>query len=147
MANYTDSLGFFKGTAAFPAKNNDAYTVVSVDLNFAEIAAARAAAGAAALAATDTLEVLPVPAGALVLAVGADVTTAEGATATMDVGDADSATRYLTNADLNAVGNTASALAEPYFYDADSQIRITIDSNDVDVAVVRVWAVIVNTNN
>lgn len=147
MANYTDSLGFYKNSAAFPAKNNDAVSVVSVTLDFAKIAAARSAAGVAALAATDTLEVLPLPAGALVLAVGAQVTKAEGATATMDVGDSGSATRYLSNADLNATGNTASALTSPYLYTAAGVLRITLDHSSVDTAVVRIYAVIVNTNN
>lgn len=147
MANYTDSLGFFKNSAAFPAKGNDSLSLISVDLDFAAIAAAREAAGAAALAATDTLEVLPLPAGTLVLAAGAEVTTVEGAVATMDLGDAASATRFLTNADLNAAGNTASALANPHFYSAETKVRITLDHNDIDTAVVRLWFVVVNTNS
>ena len=147
MANFTDSLGFFKNSAAYPAKNNDSLTVISVDLDFAKIAAARAAAGAAALAATDTLEVLPLPAGTLVLAVGGDVTTAEGATATIDVGDAGSATRFLSNLNLNAVANTASALSNPHFYADATNVRITIDHNDIDAAKVRLWFVVVDCND
>lgn len=146
MAAYTDSLGFNKGTASFPSTYTQRVTVVEVALNFATIAAARSAAGAAALAATDTLEVIPVPAGALVLAVGVQVTTAEGATATMDVGDSGSSTRYLSNADLNAVGHTASALTSPYLYTSASNIRITLDHSSIDAAVARVWAVIVDCN-
>lgn len=146
MAAYTDSLGFNKGTASFPSNYTHRVSVVEVDLNFATIAAARTAAGAAALAATDTLEVIPVLANTLVLAVGVQVTTAEGAVATMDVGDSGSATRYLSNADLNAVGATASALTSPYLYTTASNIRITLDHNSIDAAVARVWAVIVDCN-
>lgn len=147
MTAFTDSLGFTKGTAAFPAKNNTAYTVVSVDLDFAAIKAARTAAGAAALAKDDTLEVLPIPAGALVLAVGVQVTKAEGAAATLKVGDAADDDRYLAAANLNAVANAASALTSPFLSATASPIIITPNHADIDVAVARVWAVIVNTTN
>jgi hypothetical protein len=146
MAAYTDSLGFNKGTAGFTSNYTQRVSVIEVDLNFATIAAARSAASATALAATDTLEVIPVRAGTLVLAVGGQVTTAEGATATMDLGDSGSATRYVSNLDLNAVGNTASALSAPYLYSSASAIRITLDHNSIDAAVVRVWAVVVDCN-
>ena len=147
MANYTDSLGFFKNSAAYPAKGNDSLSVISVDLDFAEIAAARAAAGAVALAATDTLEVLPLPAGTLVLAAGADVTKAEGATAELDLGDAASANRFLDDLNLNAVADTASALSSPHFYSSATNVRITLGHNDIDQAVVRLWFVVVNCSD
>ena len=146
MAAYTDSLGFNKGTAGFTSNYTQRVSVIEVDLNFATIAAARSAASATALAATDTLEVIPVKAGTLVLAVGGQVTTAEGATATMDLGDSGSATRYVSNLDLNATGFTASALSAPYLYSSASAIRITLDHNSIDAAVVRVWAVVVDCN-
>ena len=56
MAAYTDTLGFNKGTAAFP--DGSGISKFSVELNFATIVAARAAAGATALAAADTLQVI-----------------------------------------------------------------------------------------
>jgi hypothetical protein len=146
MADFTDSHGFYKGTAAFLSNYTHRVSVIEVDLDFAKIAAARVAAGAAALAATDTLEVLPVPANCLVLAVGVQVTKAEGATATMDVGDSGSATRFVSNANLNATGSVASALTSPHLYTAASQIRITLDHNSIDNAVARVWAVVVDVN-
>jgi hypothetical protein len=147
MAAYTDSLGFTKGTAAFLAKHNTAVSVISVDLDFAAIKAARTDAGSPALASTDTLQVLPIPAGALVLAVGIDVTKAEGATATVGIGDAGSATRYVTGGNLNSVANTASALSAPFLSAAASNITLTFNHNDIDTAVARVYAVIINTTN
>lgn len=54
MAAYTDSLGFNKGTAAFPA-NVTEVSKFEVELDFAKIVAARSAAGATALSAGDTL--------------------------------------------------------------------------------------------
>lgn len=146
MATYTDTLGFVKGTAAFPAYAAHLYSQIEVVLDFAKITAARAAAGAVALTATDILQVLPVPAGTLVLAVGADVTKAEGAAATIDVGDGTSATRYLSNTSINAVANTVSALTAPQFYAAADTIDITIDTASTDAAIVRVWALIVDCN-
>jgi hypothetical protein len=142
MANYTDSLGFNKGTSAYPDATRGAVHKFEVLLDFAAIAAARSAAGAAALAATDTLEVIPVPAGSVVLAAGAQVLTVEGATATMDLGDSGSATRYLSNFDLNAASNSASALAEPYYNSSGLPVRVTLDHNSIDVAKVRVWALV-----
>jgi len=146
MATYTDSLGFVKGTGSFPAYAAHLYSQVEVILDFAAIAAARTAAGAAALTATDILQVLPVAAGTLVLAVGVDVTKAEGAAATIDVGDGTSATRYLSNTSINAVANTVSALSAPQFYAAADTIDITIDNAATDLAVIRLWALIVDCN-
>lgn len=145
MTAYTDSLGFNKGTAAFPAANVPV-AKLEVELDFAAIAAARAAAGVAALAATDTLDVIPLPAGTTVLMVGADVTTAEGAVATMDVGDGSSATTYMSNVNLNAVAANGATVAAPVFYGSANKIMVTIDSNDTDVAVVRVWAIVADCN-
>ena len=71
MANYTDSLGFNKGTAAFP--DGSGVSKFSVELDFAAIVAARAAAGATALAAADVIEAIPLPAGAIVVAAGLQV--------------------------------------------------------------------------
>jgi len=73
MADYTDSLGFNKGTAAFPA-NVTEVSKFSVELDFADIVAARSAAGATALVAGDTLQVIALPAGSVVLSAGLQVT-------------------------------------------------------------------------
>jgi hypothetical protein len=142
MAAYTDSLGFNKGTAAFPESTAGAVHKFEVVLDFATIAAARAAVGASALVATDTLEVIPLPAGSVVLAAGAQVLRVEGAAATVDLGDSGSATRYLSNFDLNASSNAASALAAPVYSAAASFIRLTLDTNSTDAARVRVWALV-----
>jgi hypothetical protein len=142
MAAFTDSLGFNKGTAAFPDATAGSLHKFEVLLDFAVIAAARSAVGAAALAATDTLEVIPLPAGSVVLAAGAQVLTVEGAAGTIDLGDSGSATRYLSNFDVNALSNSASALAAPVYSGTASFIRVTIDTASIDVAKVRVWALV-----
>ena len=86
MAAYTDSHGFDKGSAAHPAQGINRVGYMEVNLNFATITADRATAGATALAAGDSIEVLSVPANTLVLAVGATTVTAEGAASTFDIG-------------------------------------------------------------
>lgn len=144
MAAYTDSFGFNKGTAAYPDQNRPVVKM-EVVLDFAKIAAARVAAGATALAAADTLEIIPLPAGSTVLALGADVTKAEGATATMDVGDVSGATTYFSNLNLNSVAHSASATART-FYAAADKLYITLDHNNIDAAVVRVWAIVADCN-
>ena len=103
MATYTDSLGFDKGTAAYPEKGSRATTMLSIDLDMVAITAARSAAGATALADNDILEVIRVPAKTLVLAVGLDVTTAEGGTCTIDVGDGATVDGYLDGVNANTV--------------------------------------------
>lgn len=141
MAAYTDTLGFNKGSASIPAYGPMREGWIEVKLDFAAIAAARSAAGATALAATDTLVLFPTFAGQAVLAVGAYLETAEGATATIDVGDAASATRYFSNLDLNGTAGTysVSTLDAPHVYNVTTGVVVTIDSNSVDTAVVHLF--------
>jgi hypothetical protein len=155
MATYTDSYGFNKGTAGFRADGLTKVTRMEVVLDFAKIAAARTAAGATALASGDVLEVIPVPAKSLVMRVGYDVTTAEGATATFDLGDASDTDGYLNDADLNAVGsgvmaltlasgtpNTVAGYSNGKYYSAADTIDVLLNNSSIDTAVVRIWALV-----
>ena len=158
MATYTDTLGFNKGSAGFHNAGLHKVTRVEVTLDFAKIAAARTAAAAAALASGDVLEIIPLPAKSLVLRVGYDVTTAEGASATFDLGDGSDTDGYLNDISLNSVASGIStvSLAEgtpntfplPYavgkYYSAADTIDMLINSNSVDAAVVRIWALVVD---
>lgn len=159
MATYTDSLGFNKGSAALRADGLTKVTRMEVVLDFAAIAAARSAAGAAALASGDVLEVIPVPAKTLVMRVGYDVTTAEGATATFDLGDGSDADGYLNDVDLNSVGsgvmslaltegtpNTIAGYSNGKYYSAADTIDMTLNNNAINVAVVRVWALVADAS-
>jgi hypothetical protein len=130
-----------------------------VELDFAAIVAARSAAGATALTSTDVLQVISLPAKTLVLAVGADVTTAEGATLTLDVGDgsdtdgwldginANSATSYCSIAPALTEG-TPNTLVPAYgqgkYYTAADTIDVLINNSGIDTCVVRLWALVVN---
>lgn len=158
MATYTDSLGFNKGSAAFHAAGLTKVNRVEVELDFAAIAAARSAAGATALTSGDVLEAIPLPAKSLVLAVGLDVTTAEGGTLTVDVGDGSDTDGYLDGVDANAVASYASALAlaegtpntivgygAGKYYAAADTIDVKL-VNAADAAVMRLWALVVDAS-
>ena len=156
MATYTDTIGFNRGSSALRFEGHRV-SRQAVKLDFAAIAAARTAAGASALVATDVLQVLYLPAKTLVLSVGADCTTAEGATLTIGVGDGTSTSGYLTAFSLNSVTSIASALALTEaapntvtgltggkYYSAASTIDVLINTSGADVAVVTIWAVCVD---
>lgn len=145
MADYTDSLGFYKNSAGFPANYADRMSVIEIDLDFAKIAAARAAAGAAALASTDTLVIGTLPKGAYVIAAALTVVRAEGGTATIDVGVTGATTLWANNFDLNAaVGTTVGVTNGARYITANTGILMTIDSNNVDAARVKVALLVAN---
>ena len=151
MAAYTDSHGFDKGSAAHPAKGINRVGYIEVELNFATITADRATAGATALAAGDSLQVLSIPANTLVMAVGATTVTAEGAASTFDLGltggDVDG---FVDGGDANSAGTTNSNGAlliannnGHYFESADTiDMLIGVSGAVTDSAVIKVWAVI-----
>jgi len=154
MATYTDSLGFNKGSAALPAKGTDRSTVVSIVLDFPKIIAARLAAGATALAASDVLEVLPVPAGAVVRAVGMQVQTV-AASGTIAIGDGSAAAGYLAATAVSSTGYSggvpvlasgafAPTLSGGKVYASADTIDITIGTAVPALAVVRVFVELVD---
>lgn len=159
MTVYTEDSGFNLGTTAgFPAKSHEKVHLLEVELDWAAIAAARVAAGQTAIGAGDGITALRIPAKTLVLAVGLDVTTAEGGTLTVDVGDGADADGWLDGVDGNAVASYASALtlaegtpntitgfSEGKYYSAADTIDV-ITVNAADAAVMRVWALCVNVS-
>ena len=145
MVAYTDSLGFYKNSAGFTANYTDRVSVIEIDLDFRKIAAARSAAGAAALAATDTLVVGTLPKGSYVVAAALTLVRAEGAAGTIDVGVSGATTLFASNFDLNAaVGTTAGVTNGARYQTADTGILMTIDSNDVNAARVKVAIAVIN---
>ena len=145
MVAYTDSLGFNKNSAGFPANYTDRVSVIEIDLDFAKIAAARVAAGAAALASGDTLVIGTLPKGSYVVAAAATLVRAEGATATVSVGVTGAATVWANAFDLNAaVGTTVGVTNGARYQTADTGILLTLNSNDVDAARAKVSLAVVN---
>lgn len=149
MATYNDGKGYNLGTgAAHVAAGINRVSSVTVDLDFAAITTARAAAGLTALAATDVLEVIKVPAKTLVTNVVLEVTTAEGGTLTIDVGDGDDPDGYLDGVNGNAaaayipVAGTA-AFEQGKFYTAADTIDVTT-VNAADAAVMKLTAIMVD---
>lgn len=151
MAAYTDSLGFNKGTASYPANNHDV-NKFEVELDFAEIVAARSAAGATALAAGDTLQVISLPAGSIVLSAGLMVTSAEttNTTATFDLGftggSPAAANAYANDAASNSTGLKAADLANPTVVASADTIDLLINTAVPANCVVKAFAVVVNAN-
>ena len=157
MATYTDSLGFTKGSAALPSNALNKVHVVEMVLDFPAIIAARSAAGATALAASDVLEVIPVPAGTLVSNVGMSVTTAAGVTSTIAIGDGSAAAGYLAATSANATGISggvpvlsagafAPTLSGGKVYAAADTIDVTIGTAVPAAAVVRLFATLTDIN-
>jgi hypothetical protein len=150
MPAYTDSLGFNKGTAAFP--DSSPVKKFEVELDFAAIVAARAAAGATALAAGDTLQVINLPAYSVVLAAGLNVVSAEttNTTATFDFGftggSPAAANVYANDAASNVVAMDSDNLANPTVIATADTIDILLNTAVPANAVVKAWAIVADCN-
>lgn len=147
MVAYTDSLGFYKNSAGFTANYTDRVSVVEIDLDFAKIAAARAAASAAALGSGDTLVIGVLPKGAFVLSGVATLVRAEGAAANIDVGIGGGTTDFWVDGfDLNAAVGTTGGYADTaaYYCTADTNVLMTLNSANVDAARVKISLAVVN---
>lgn len=111
MAAYTDSTGFDKGSAARSNKGLHKVYLQEVTMDFANIATERAAAGLTALTASDTIQIMDVPANTAVLGVWGNVLTVEGKTYTHHVGtvggDPDG---FIASLNANALGVGAASL-------------------------------------
>ena len=149
MATYNDGKGYNLGTGtAHVAAGINKVSAVTVDLNFATITTERAAAGLTALAAGDVLEVIKVPANTLVTHVALNVTTAEGGTLTVDVGDGDNPDGYLDGVNANATAAYLTvagtdAFEAGKFYTAADTIDIVLN-NAADAAVMKLTAIMVD---
>lgn len=149
MAAYTDTIGFNKGTAAFPALVN-AISKFEVVLDFAAIVAARAAAGATALAAADTLQVINLPANAVVLTAGIEVLTTDASTATFDLGftggSPAAANCYANDAPIGTLGYTVADLANPTAVKVADTIDLLINTAAPTTGKIRVFAIVADVS-
>jgi hypothetical protein len=149
MATYTDSLGFNKGSAAFPALV-DFISKFDVELDFAAINAARTAAGATALAATDVLQVINLPANAVVLSAGIEVITTDASTATFDLGFTGASpaavNAYANDAAISTAGYTIADLANPTAVKVADTIDLLINTAAPTTGKIRVFAVVADVS-
>ena len=151
MAAYTDSLGFNQGTAAYPA-NVTEISKFEVTVDFAAVKAARAAAGATALSAGDTMQIIKLPAGSVVLSGGMNVITAEtvNATATIDIGftggSPAAANAYGNDLATNSTGLKAADLANPTVVASADTIDILLNTAVPEDAVIKFFAFVGNAN-
>ena len=156
MTAFTDSYGFNKGTASFAAYGGNRISYLEVELDFAAIVAARSAASATALAAADTLQVIAVPANAVILHAGFQVTSAEttNTTATFDFGftgaSPAAANAFGNDIASNALGWSWAAgtgLANPIIVGtSDDTIDLLLNTAAPTNAVLRCFAVVLNPN-
>ena len=151
MAAYTDSLGFNKGAAAFPA-TIDQVSKFEVTVDFAAVKAARTASSATELVATDTLQVIALPAGSIVLSAGANVLSAEtvNATATLDIGFTGgtpaAANVYGNDLATNSTGLKAAGLANPTVVVTADTVDVLLNTAVPENAVVKFFAIVANAN-
>jgi hypothetical protein len=151
MAAYTDSLGFNKGVAAFPSLV-DQVSKFEVTVDFAAVKAARTASSATELVATDTLQVIALPAGSIVLSAGANVLSAEtvNATATLDIGFTGgtpaAANVYGNDMDITQVRVHASDLANPTVVVTADTVDVLLNTAVPENAVVKFFAIVANAN-
>lgn len=139
MVAYTDSLGFYKNSVGFTSNYTMRHSVVEIDIDFRKIAAARLAAGAAALGAADTLVIGTLPKGSYVCAAAVTVVRPEGATCTIDVGVSGAATLFASSLDINTAAGTTSGVTNGARYQtANTDILMTIDSAATDNARVKI---------
>lgn len=93
-------------------------------------------------AATDTFDVIGIPANTLVLAAGLDVISAGTGTGTIAVGDSAAAAYYSAAAAPTSAGQ-ATITDDSKVYSSGDDIRLTIATDAVN-AKVRVWAAMIS---
>ena len=144
MVAYTDSLGINKGSTALAASYTNHFTVMDITIDFAKIAAARLAAGATALANTDTLVLATLPKGSMILGGMVKLLKAEGAAATIDLGITGSLTLFANDFDCNTTLNTIVAGTTAAGLTADTSVIMTVNTASTDAARVLLSIVVVD---
>jgi len=95
---------------------------------------------------SDVLQIWDIPVGTHILSVRVDVTTAEGATATVAVGDGDSTAGYLAAFSINAVASKMTLTTDAYgatcgrtYAATDTLDLLFATAADIDAAVFDVY--------
>jgi hypothetical protein len=100
---------------------------------------------------TDTIEMIEVPAGAVVFAAGIEVITAESgnASAQVELGDGVDPNRYVASATVASAGDVATQIQAnvPFHYSAADTIDLLGSVAALTNAKLRVWAVMGNVES
>lgn len=139
--------GTNKGQVGF---TEGALTIVNINWDFKAIAAARSAAGQAAITTGDVLQLFKTLANSWVIAVFCKPTTAEGAAMTIDVGDVEADDSYIDAGSINATTmlssliTTANSLATAggKFYAADEILQFLTNNATPGTAVLNFFFVV-----
>jgi hypothetical protein len=96
-------------------------------------------------AASDTFDVIGIPANTLVINAGCDILTADSAgnSGTIAIGDSASGTYYVAAATVAAAGQMTVANDDAKAYSSANDIRVTVGTGAIN-AKVRVWAVMIS---
>lgn len=134
MATTTDctSLAQFAGTNAPYGRGS--FGVVKLHVDIPSIISAKSITldGSA----SDVLQVWDIPVGCCIMKVMIDVTTAEGATCTVDIGDGGDPDGYLDGGNINAVAKVAGAYNVGYAAGLCYAATDTLDITFTDEATV-----------
>lgn len=144
MVAYTDSLGINKGSVALASSYTNRFMVMEYTIDFAKIAAARLAAGATALANTDTLVLATLPKGTYIVGGSVKLLKAEGAAATIDLGITGSLTLFANDFDCNTTVATMTGATTAAFLTADTAVVMTVNTASTDVAKVLLSIIVID---
>ena len=86
------------------------------------------------MTAADTFKICTIGAGVMVNGVWVVIATAEGATATIDIGDTASATGYSNDLDINSTSHTVTAATTQVKYYSAADYLVLLVNNTLDAA-------------
>jgi len=89
--------------------------------------------------ADQTVNVITIPAGSVILAVNLDVTTIEGGAVPIDIGFGEAGEQFLSNGVCNTAAQTV-CLGVPYLIQSATKITATPDATALSTAVIDIYA-------
>lgn len=95
----------------------------------------------------DVLKLLNIPAGSIVVSAGVEVIVAATAATTSNVGDSNTATKYMTAQAVTSVGVVAPTTLGPFYYSAAATLNATIAGASPTVGKLRYWAILEDTSS
>ena len=144
MVAYTDSLGINKGSIALASSYTNRFMVMEYTIDFAKIAAARSAAGATALANTDTLVLATLPKGSYIVGGSVKLLKAEGAVTSIDLGTSVTPALFANNFACGGTVGTMVGTTTAEFLAVDTNVELLVNNNSMDVAKVLLSIIVID---